>query len=93
MLGVVLWLWLGFAPTLATILGWMGGRRELLPQLAPWVAWLTIGLFHGLPWINTGWRTAILLALLMGAWARCVQSSHRPPLDIGLVSVTAPPEV
>ncbi len=78
-LGGVLWLWLGLAPIVAAIRGWMGGRRELVSQLAPWVALLTIGLFHGLPWINTGWRTAILLALLMGAWARAVRSSDQLP--------------
>ncbi len=75
MLGGVLWLWLGLAPIVAAVRGWMSGRRELVSQLAPWVALLTIGLFHGLLWINTGWRTAILLALLMGAWARAVRSS------------------
>ena len=79
MLGGVLWLWLGLAPIVAAIRGWMAGRRELVSQLAPWVALLTIGLFHGLPWINTGWRTAILLALLMGAWSWAVQSSEPLP--------------
>jgi len=78
-LGGLLWLWLGLAPIVAAVRSWMGGRRELVPQLAPWVALLTIGMFHGLPWINTGWRTAILLALLMGKWARVVPASDRPP--------------
>ena len=67
-LGGVLWLWLGLAPIGAALGAWREGRRDLLPQLAPWVALLTIGMFHGLPWINTGWRTTILLALLMGDW-------------------------
>lgn len=85
-LGGLLWLWLGLAPILTAVRGWMGGRRELVFQLAPWVALFTISLFHPLPWINTGWRTAILLALLMGTWARAVQSNDRPPLDTDLAS-------
>ena len=72
-LGGLLWVWLGLAPVVAALRGWLRGRRELVPQLAPWVALLTIGFFHGLPWINTGWRTAILLALLMGTWALTAQ--------------------
>ena len=50
------------------------------------MALLTIGLFHGLPWISTGWRTAILLALLMGTWARVVQPSERPLLVTEMAS-------
>lgn len=73
--GGLLWLWLGIAPIVAALQGWARGRREIVSQLAPWVALLTIGLFHGLPWINTGWRTAILLALLMGHWAQVMRSS------------------
>jgi O-antigen ligase len=69
LLGGALWLWLGLAPIVVAVAEWWRGRRALLSQLAPWVALLTIGMFHGLPWINTGWRTAILLALLMGDWA------------------------
>ncbi len=88
-LGGLLWLWLGLAPIVAVVRGWIGGRRELVSQVAPWVALLTIGLFHGLPWINTGWRTAILLALLMGTWARVVQPSDRPP-DTEMVSTHEP---
>ena len=91
-LGGLLWLWLGLAPIVAVVRGWIGGRRELVSQVAPWVALLTIGLFHGLPWINTGWRTAILLALLMGAWSLAVQSSDPLPGN-EMASVTTLPEV
>jgi O-antigen ligase len=83
--GGLLWVWLGLAPIVAALRGWARGQRELVSQLAPWVALLTIGLFHGLPWINTGWRTAILLALLMGHWAQAMRSSASslPAREIG----------
>ncbi len=79
-LGGLLWLWLGIAPIVVALQSWMRGGRDLVPQLAPWVASLTICLFQPMPWINSG-RAAILLAILLGTWALVVRSSDRPSLD------------
>lgn len=71
-LGVVaalLLLWLMAAPIAAAIKLGKRGWYRLTPGLAPWVAVMTMGLFHGLPWINTGWRAAILMALILGILA------------------------
>ncbi len=71
-LGVVaalLLLWLMVAPIAAAIKLGKRGWYRLTPGLAPWVAVMTMGLFHGLPWINTGWRAAILMALILGILA------------------------
>ena len=57
------------APIAAAIKLGRRGWYRLTPGLAPWVAVMTMGLFHGLPWINTGWRAAILLALILGILA------------------------
>lgn len=89
-LGGILWVWIGLAPVVAAVREWLRGRRELLPQLGPWVAMLTIGMFHGLPWINTGWRTAILLALLMGDWVLLVQPGRQPPAGEPVPAVNLP---
>lgn len=71
----LLWIWLTAAPFGAAIgLGKRGWQR-LTPGLAPWVAIVTMGLFHGLPWINTGWRAAILMALILGILANEISSS------------------
>ena len=69
LLAGLLWLWLTAAPFAAAIRLGKCGWYRLTPGLAPWVAVVTMGLFHGLPWINTGWRAAILMALILGIMA------------------------
>lgn len=80
LLAGLFWLWLTAAPFAAAI---KLGRRcwyRLTPGLAPWVAVVTMGLFHGLPWINTGWRAAILMALILGILANEIRGrSDRSP--------------
>ena len=66
LLAGLLWVWLTAAPFAAAIRLGKRGWQRLTPGLAPWIAVVTIGLFHGLPWINTGWRAAILMALILG---------------------------
>ena len=69
LLAGLLWLWLTAAPFAAAIRLGKRGWQRLTSGLAPWVAVITMGLFHGLPWINTGWRAAILMALILGILA------------------------
>jgi O-antigen ligase len=67
-LGALLWLWLTLAPMVHGVRGWIRGQSGCLGRLAPWVAVVVIGQFHILPWISTGWRTALLVALVAGSW-------------------------
>lgn len=75
LLGGLFWAWLTLAPFIAAGRASLRGDTRLLPQLAPWLALVVMGLWHPLPWLNTGWRSTVLLALLMGVWANVV----RPP--------------
>lgn len=76
LLAGLLWLWLTGAPFVAAIRQGKRGWFRLTPGLAPWVAVVTMGLFHGLPWINTGWRAAILMALILGILANEISGSE-----------------
>ncbi|MEZ4768389.1 MAG: O-antigen ligase family protein [Caldilineales bacterium] len=70
-----LWLWLTVAPFGAAVKRGRRGWYPLATGLAPWVAVVTMGLFHGLPWINTGWRAAILMALVLGILVEAIHGS------------------
>ena len=66
--GLILWLCLALAPAAWIVAAWARRHQVLLDRLAPWIAFFLIGQFHSLPWISTGWRTAVLFALLAGWW-------------------------
>lgn len=75
LVGGLFWGWLTLAPFVAAARASLRGDPRLLPHLAPWLALAVMSLWHPLPWFSAGWRSAVLLALLMGAWANIV----RPP--------------
>lgn len=77
LLAGLMWIWLTAAPFAAAIRLGKRGWHRLTPGLAPWVAVVTMGLFHGLPWINTGWRAAILMALILGILANGINEGRR----------------
>ena len=79
LLAGLLWLWLTAAPFAAAIRLGKRGWQRLTSGLAPWVAVITMGLFHGLPWINTGWRAAILMALILGILANEISGRGNNP--------------
>ncbi|HSN77377.1 MAG TPA: O-antigen ligase family protein [Anaerolineae bacterium] len=73
--GGLCWAWLTLAPFVAAGRASLRGDTRLLPHLAPWLALVVMSLWHPLPWFSAGWRSTVLLALLMGVWANAV----RPP--------------
>jgi hypothetical protein len=73
--GGLFWLWLTLAPFVAAARAALHGDFQPAMHLAPWLALVVMGLWHALPWLNTGWRSALLFALVLGAWA----SAMRPP--------------
>lgn len=86
LLGGLFWLWLTLAPFAAAARAALRGDFQPAMHLAPWLALVVMGLWHALPWLNTGWRSALLFALVLGAWANAMRSpapagaavDHRP---------------
>lgn len=79
LLAGLLWLWLTAAPFAAAVRLGRRGWYRLAPGLAPWLAVVIMGLFHGLPWINTGWRAAILMALILGMLSNAITPIAKEP--------------
>ncbi len=75
LLGGLFWLWLTLAPFAAAARAALRGNFQPAMHLAPWLALVVMGLWHALPWLNTGWRSALLFALVLGVWA----CAMRPP--------------
>lgn len=76
--GGLLWLWLTLTPFFCA--RYRAGQNNvgktprpqplsprfcLVPLIGAWVAFVVIGFFHGIPWITTNWRMALLFALLV----------------------------
>ena len=76
--GGLCWAWLTLAPFVVAARASLRGDPRLLPHLAPWLALVVMSLWHPLPWFSAGWRSTVLLALLMGVWANVV----RPPKSL-----------
>jgi hypothetical protein len=81
LLGGLGWAWLTLAPFVAAGRASRRGDARLLPHLAPWLALVVMSLWHPWPWFSAGWRSTVLLALLMGVWANvvCPPASPREP--------------
>ncbi len=62
LVGGLFWLWLTLAPFVAAARAALRGDFQLAMHLAPWLALVVMGLWHALPWLNTGWRSALLFA-------------------------------
>lgn len=73
LVGGLLWLWLTLAPFVAAARAAQRGDFQPAMHLAPWLALVVMGLWHALPWLNTGWRSALLFALVLGAWASALR--------------------
>jgi len=76
--GGLCWVWLTLAPFAAAGRASLRGDPRLLSHLAPWLALVVISLWHPLPWFSAGWRSTVLLALLMGVWANAMHPPTPP---------------
>lgn len=88
----LLWLWLTIAPFAAAVRLGRGRWSRLASSLAPWLAVVVMGLFHGLPWINTGWRAAILMALILAVLANEIAPEKPSAPDLHRQPATPPGE-